>query len=245
MLRQCLGILWIGGAGRGLIGAGGCGVGDDGDAVGGAQAGGAGLDHGQGGLTVTDSAGGFDSHVRADGLAHELNVFDGGTAGAEASGGFDEGGTGSLGSAGGFDDFIRGEQTGFEDDFDQVAFGRRDDFVDLVFDEVPMAFFGGADVEDHVEFVRAGAKGVLGRVHFGLGKGGAEGKSDDGADLDRRAGEQFFCISNPVGVDADGKEGVFAGLGAEFFDGGAGGVRFEEGVIDQGGEVVGFHETGS
>lgn len=223
--------------GGGSVGGAGGGAGEEGGAGGGAEAVGAGGNHGLGGGMVFDAARGFDAHVGADGFAHEADGLDGGAAGAESGGGFDEGGAGFLDGAAGGGDFFGGEEAGFEDDFDDVAAGGGDDFVDFVLDEIPVAFLGRAEVHDHIEFIGAGFEGIDGGVHFGLGEGGPKGEADDGADFDGGAGEEFFAIGDPVGVDADGEKGVGAGFLAMAADVSEGGVGAEEGVIDESGEV--------
>ena len=60
------------------------------DAGGGADAGGAGVQHCGGIGQGSDSAGGFYAGEGADYAAHQGDVVDGGPAGGEACGGFDE-----------------------------------------------------------------------------------------------------------------------------------------------------------
>jgi hypothetical protein len=77
-----------------------------------------------------------------------------------------------------------------------------------------------------------------GLVTFGAGEPGTEGKADDGADGDAGTAEGGGSERNPRGVDHRAGEAVFRGLVAELEDLGAGGVRPEESVVNDGGEVL-------
>ena len=222
--------------------------GEDFDAGGGADAGGPGVEHGTGVGEGADSAGGLDSGAGAGDRAHEGDVVDGGPAGGEASGGLDEVGPGGEGEFGGAELFLEGEQAGFEDDLDDgpVGVGEIDDGVDFVLDGVVVLLGCGleqADVEHHVEVVRAELEDAGGLVALAGGERCAKREADDDADRDGGSGEGFDGAGDPCGVDHGAGEAMLGGLVAEADDLGAGGLGLEQGVVEDGGERGGGGES--
>ena len=165
----------------------------------------------------------------------------GGAASREAGRSFEEVGAGGEGELGGSELFFKGEEAGFEDDFDDGAstVGDFDNTADVLAEEVVIFFAAGfeqAYVENHVNIVGAECDDAGGFVALAGREGGAEGEADDDADGDAGAGEGFGRGSDPEGIDHGAGEAVFSGLAAELHDLGAGGVGLEEGVIENSGK---------
>ena len=93
-----------------------------------------------------------------------------------------------------------------------------------------------ADVLHHVDLLRADAQSGFGFGHFGFGGGGAQRKSDHGADLDGRSGQLGGDQRHPVRIDADAGETVLARFAAHLEDVVARGVGPEQRVVDQPGD---------
>ena len=72
-----------------------------------------------------------------------------------------------------------------------------------------------------------------------LGERCAEREADDDAYGDAGAGQGVGCGRDPVGVDHGAGEAVFGGFVAELDDLAAGGVGFEQGVVQDRGEISG------
>ncbi len=234
-----------------LVACGGSGVvgglagefGDDLDAGAGSDAGGSGVEHGGGVGEGADAAGGFDAGAGSGYSAEEGDVVGGGSAGGEAGAGLEEVGSGGEGDLGGAEFFFEGEEAGFEDDFDDGALGvgEFDDAADVLADGFVvggLAGFEEADVEDHVDVVCAVLEDANGFVALGGGEGGTQGEADDDADGDAGAVEGSGGEGDPGGVDHGAGEAVLGGLVAELEDLSAGGVGLEEGVVEDGGEVL-------
>ena len=144
--------------------------------------------------------------------------------------------------------FLEGEQAGFEDDLDDgpTGVGEIDDGVDFVLDGVVVLLGCGleqADVEDHVEVVRAELEDAGGLVALGGGEGRAKREADDDADRDGGSGEGFDGAGDPCGVDHGAGEAMLGGLVTEADDLGAGGLGLEQGVVEDGGERGGRGES--
>jgi len=200
------------------------------------------VEHGGGVGERADAAGGFDSGAVSGYAAKEGDVVGGRSAGGEAGAGFEEVGTGGERDLGGAEFLFEGEETGFEDDFDDgsVGVGEFDDASDVLADGVVVGGLAGLeepDVEDHVDVVRSEFEDAHGFVALGGGEGGPQGEADDDADGDAGAGEGSGGDGDPGGVDHGAGETVFYGLMAELEDLGAGCVGLEEGVVEDGGEV--------
>ena len=121
-----------------------------------------------------------------------------------------------------------------------------DDGVNLVLDGVVVRLGGGleqADVEHHVEVVGAELEYACGLVALGGGERCAEGEADDDADRDAGPGEGFDGAGDPCGIDHGAGEAVLGGLVAEANDLGAGGLRLEQGVVEDSGQRGGRGES--
>jgi hypothetical protein len=217
--------------------------GEDFDAGAGADAGGAGVEHGGGVGEGADAAGGFDAGTMSGYSAEQGDVVRGGAAGGETGAGLEEVGSGGESDLGGAEFFFEGEEAGFEDDLDDGALGvgQFDDAADVLTDSFVVGGLAGleeADVEDHVEVVRAVLEDAGGLVALGAGERGSKGKAKDDADGDAGSGEGGGGERDPGGVDHGTGEAVLGGFVAELKDLGAGGVGLEEGVVEDGGEVV-------
>ena len=218
-------------------------LGENFDAGAGADAGGSGVEHGGGVGEGADAAGGFDAGAVSDCSAEEGDVVGGGSSGGEAGAGLDEVGSGGEGQLAGAEFFFEGEEAGFEDDFDDGsgAVGQLDYSTDVLLDGFVvggLAGFEQADVHDHVDVVGSVLEDADGFVAFGAGEGGTQGEADDYAYGDAGAGEGGGGEGDPGGVDHGAGEAVVGGLVAEPEDLVAGGVGLEEGVVEDGGEVL-------
>jgi hypothetical protein len=209
----------------------------------GSDAGGTGREHGGGVAKGADATGGFDSGSVAGYSTEDAYIVDGGSAVGEAGAGLEEVGPGGEGDVGGAELFLEAEEAGLEDDFDDGSrsVGEFDDAVDVVVDGFVVTGLAGleqADVEDHVDVVGAVLKDADGLVALGAGEGGSEGKADDDADGDSGAAEGGGGQRDPVGVDHGAGEAMLSGLMADLEDLGTVGVGFEQGVVEDGGEVL-------
>jgi hypothetical protein len=113
--------------------------------------------------------------------------------------------------------------------------------VDVVVDGFVVADFAGfkeADIEDHVDFAGTVLEDAHGFVALGAGERCSEGEADEDADGDTGSGECGVRERDPGGVDHGTGEVVFGCFVTDFEGVGAGGVGLEEGVIEDGGEVL-------
>ncbi len=121
------------------------------------------------------------------------------------------------------------------------AVGDLDDAMDVLADGLVVAGLAGfeqAYVEDHIDVVRAVLDHVGGLFALGDGECGAEGEADDDSDGDTGAGECGGSQWYPCGVDHGAGEAVLGGLMTDLEHLGAGGVGLEQGVIEDGGEIL-------
>ena len=214
---------------------------DDLDARGGADAGGAGLDHGLRLLTGPHSAGGLDSHLGAHGLAHQADMLDGRAhhlavrVAGEAGGGLDERRAGLLGRDAGLDDLRLGQLAGLKDDLHRDRSGGVDDRRDLAAHEQPVAALDVPDVHDHVDLIGAVVHGISGLEDLGRGRHGSQREADHGHDLRGRAVgglEIRRRLRYIAAVDAHAREAVLHPLLTEPLDIGRSCLRPQVGVIE-------------
>ena len=93
-----------------------------------------------------------------------------------------------------------------------------------------------ADVEDDINFLRAVVNGRLGFKTFRVAGHRAEREADGAGDLHIAAFQKMARGGDPRAVDADAVKFVFARLGAEFFDVLDGGVRPDQGMVNEPGQ---------
>jgi hypothetical protein len=113
--------------------------------------------------------------------------------------------------------------------------------VDVVVDGFVVAGFAGfeeADVEDHVDFAGAVLEDADGFVALGTGERRSEGEAYEDADGDAGSGECGVREGDPSGVDHGAGKVMFGYFVADLEGVGAGGVGFEESVIEDGGEIL-------
>ena len=219
-------------------------VGDDGDSGGAAETVGAGLDHGDGSLAIADAAGRLDLDARARRALHEADVLESRAGGAEARAGLDEVSPGLGGETAGANDLVVAQVAGLEDDLEGQAGAGRLDLLDVLADRVVVAREERADVDDHVDLLRAELDGVGGLEDLGRGGARTEREAHHGADLHVGAVELAELVdaeADPVRVDAHRGEAVFDSLFAEADDVGAGGGGLEGRVVDVASESAGVH----
>jgi hypothetical protein len=218
-------------------------LGDDLDAGAGADPGGSGLQHGGGVGEGANAARGLDAGTMARYAAEQSDVVGGGSSGGEAGAGFEEVGARAEREFGGAKFFFEGEKAGFEDNFDDgaVAVSEFDDATDILADSFVVGRLAGleqANVEDHVDIMGAELKNASGFVALGGGEGGTQGEADDHADGDAGAAEGGVGDANPGWVDHSACEAVFGSLVTELEDLSARRVRFEQGMVEDGREVL-------
>jgi len=233
----------VAGGGGGWFRGVACQFGYDLDAGAGTDPGSTGVEHGGGVGEGANAAGGFDPGASAGYAAKQADVVGGGAAGGEAGAGFEEVGSGGEGELGGAEFLFEGEEAGFEDDLydGSGGVGEFDDAVNVLTDGLVVGGLAGleeADVEDHVDVVCAVVEHVGGLFVLGGGESGAKREADDNADGDAGPLEGGGGERDPGGVDHGAGEAVFGGFVAELKDLGAGGVGFEEGVVEDGSEIL-------
>ncbi len=114
-------------------------------------------------------------------LFKQFNVLRGGAAGAKAGGGFDviRAGIRHAGAQGFF--FRLAQSAGFDDDLEDLAAAGRLDLADFLGDAVKITRLGIADVDDHVQLIRALQHGLLRFKHLHTGGVVAKREANDGA----------------------------------------------------------------
>ena len=186
----------------------------NGDTGRGAEPGGAGGNHRQRGLGVTNAAGSLDAELRADGVAHQFYVLHRCAAGAEAGGGFDKVRAAFQHQLAGADLFLRREQAGFQDDLHRPFVRGLHHVAQFAQDIFVIAVLEPADVEDDIDFVRAIVDGRLGFKTFRIRRHRAERKADDTGNLDARTFQEMAGPSDPGAVDANAVKMILARLEA-------------------------------
>ncbi len=205
----------------------------DGDTSRTPETGGSGLDHVLRSGEVLDATGRLHAHFLPDRVPHEADVLDGRPAGGETGRGLDEVRARLLRELAGHDLLVVGEQAGLDNDLER---GRGDgvpDRPDVQLNQLDVARLEGTDVEDHVHLACALLDGELGLERLGLRRVRAQREPDDGADLDVRTGQHVRTELDPRRVDADAREAVLLGLGAELADLILRGVGLESRVVDE------------
>ena len=139
--------------------------------------------------------------------------------------------------------FLR-EQTGFDDDLQDALAADFLQRADLAQHIVVHAGLQGADVDDHIQLIRAVLDGVLRLKHLGGGGVVAVRETDDGADL-HLVTDIFLRLSDIAGRDADGCGAVMDGIIAECLDLFPGGGLREQGVINHGHDFISKHNNTS
>ena len=204
------------------------------DAGAGANARGSGSDHLIEIVERSNTARGFDTHLGTDRSAHQLDVMNGGARWAESSRCFHKIGAGRFCEQASGDLLIVIEQCGFKnylDDRDMAVRGFHNGF-DVALHRARIATAERSNVLHHVDLL-----GAIGDRSFGLGdfgRGGrcAKWKPDHGANFHWRCGKLGGGERHPISIHANAREFVVARLAAEIENIGAGGVGFEQRVID-------------
>ena len=213
---------------------------DDLDHAAGAEAGRAELDELFRVLQRRNAAGGLDLHAGLYVLREQLHVMERRAAGGEAGGGLD------VVCAGIGDDFahldllVVRQQARLDDDLQELALAVLLDGLDLFEQIVPALVLDPADVDDHVDLVRA----VLDRVErfeaLGLRRVVAVREADDGAD-GQLVPDVVLRLLHIGSGDADGRGMILHAVVADGLDLGPGRRLGEEGVIDFTEDLVQFH----
>src|ERR1700733_7295002 len=174
---------------------------------------------------------------------HQGDVVGGGAARGEAGTGLEKVGPGGEGDLGGAELLFEGKEAGLEDDLDDspAGVGEFDDSANVLADGFEVGGLPGleeADVEDHVEIVRAVLEDAGGLVALGTGEGRSQREAEDDTDRDARAGESGGSERDPGRVDHGAGKAVLGGLVTELEHLVAGGVGLEERVVEDGREVL-------
>ena len=115
--------------------------------------------------------------------AHERHVVKRRAALREAGGGLDILRAARRDDLAELDLFLVREQAALDDDLEELSAARSLDADDLVKQHVPALVLHHAEIDDHIDLVRAVFHGVLGLKDLGGGGVVAVRKADDGADL--------------------------------------------------------------
>src|ERR1035437_1510619 len=199
---------------------------DDPDAGRGPSAGCAGRDHVLHVLGGADPAGRLDAHLRANRLAHERDVEDGGPTRRVAGGRLHEVRLGLQRELAGDDLLLVGEERCLDDHLVRragLATGLRD-AGDVFADRVEHPALEGPDVDHHVDLAGPVPDRPPRLERLDLGGGRPEREPDDRGHHDVRAAQVVGRAADPGGVDADRGEAVLGGLRAQVIDVGGRGV---------------------
>ena len=93
------------------------------------------------------------------------------------------------------------------------------------------------DIEDDINFMRAIVNGRFRFETFGIRSHGPQRKTDDARDFHVAVFEKMPRLGDPRAIDANGKELVFPGLGTQIFDVFGGCLRFQKGMVNEGGQL--------
>ena len=152
-----------------------------------------------------------------DRAAHQLDVVNGGAGRTEAGGGFHEIRPGHFREHARDDFLIVIEQSGFENHFDDGAAAMAAAATSAISSSTARSSSAAqsADVQHHVDLLRAGAQRGFGLANFRFRGSCAERKSNHGADLHVRSGELGGGERNPIRVHANAREIVLERFAAE------------------------------
>jgi len=150
-------------------------------------------------------------------LREQLDVVEGRARGREAGRGLDEVGARGGDDAAHLDLLLVGQQAGLDDDLEDAALAGGLDGSDLVFELVPLPVLDPAEIDDHVDLVRAVGDGVGGLEALDGGRRIAVREADDGAD-GHFVAQIVLRLAHVGGRDADGRGLIGHGVVADGFD---------------------------
>ena len=114
--------------------------------------------------------------------------------------------------------FFRGQQPGFQDDLDGPLVGGLRNITQFAQHIAVVAVFQPADVQHHLNLLRAVVDGHFGLVPLGVCVRGPERESDQARDLDLAVFEQRASEFDVRTIDADAVRALRACLGAKLLD---------------------------
>src|SRR6266404_2878286 len=146
----------------------------------GADARGAGFDHGARVGHALYAARSFDAQFRSDYPTHQSDIGDGRATLRKSRRSLDEISAGTLGRLTGAHFFVVSQQRGFDDHFagDAVFMRDLDDRMNVVLDQTIVAALQRADINYHVDFARTIHDRSAGFVGFHIRQGRAQRKSN-------------------------------------------------------------------
>ena len=209
----------------------------DGHAGTGADAVCSGINHCLGGGGSADSSGSFDAGAMSDNASHQRDVLSGCPA-QKACGGLDEVGFGSEAQFAAQNLFFKSEERSFKDHFNSRS-GRVRHFnygSDIVLHSLAIAGLERAEVQHHIEFLRAETDCLFSLKTLYRCVIGAKGKADGGGDLHRRSAQARRGQAYPIGADADGGKVEKESFITEANNLVAGGVRLKESMVNAAGQ---------
>src|SRR5450759_1039812 len=215
---------------------------DDLDAGGCPDAGRAGRDHVLHILGGADPAGRLDAHLRADRLAHERDVEDGGPARRVPGRRLDHVRLRLPGELTGDHLLLVGEKRRLDDHLvgRSGLMARVRDTGDVLANRVEHPALEGPNVDHHVDLAGPVPDRPPRLEGLDLARGRPEREADDRRNRDVRAAQVLRRAVDPGGVDADGGEAMLGGLAAEPVDVRGRRVGPQQGVVDVAGEVAGY-----
>ena len=173
-------------------------------------------------------------------LCKQFHIVERRAAGGEAGGGLDIISAGSGDDLAHFDFLVVRQQAGLDDDLQELALAGGLDGLDLFEQIAPALILDPADVDDHVDLVRAVFHGVRSFKALGLRRVVAVWEADDGADGELAADIVLRLLHIGSG-DADGRGVVFHAVVADGPDLGPGGRLGQQGMVDLTEDLVPFH----
>ena len=198
--------------------------------------------HGQHGIEVPDSTGGFYFQLAAM-TVDDFESFDGGaTSFAETRGRLDEIRTALIHETASEFDLSGIQQSCFGDHFaDLIRAGRfdcADDPLQFALDFPSLAALESADIHDHVDLVGSVAKRLLRFRELCAGGICAERKANDRADFYGSARQYIAAERHVTRIHANREKTAFSRFSAQEPDAGFSGILLEIGVVEFTSEFV-------
>ena len=193
-------------------------------------------------LQAGDSACRLDLYMGADMLGKESHIFTGSAASAKAGGGFDVVGTGSGNDLAELDFLLLGEEAAFDDDLQQLAAAGQLHLFDLLQNILPQLVLHPAEVDHHINFLRAVFNGIGGFEAFDRSGAVAIGEADNGTN-GQCAAKTGDSRNYMAGRHADGGRAVFHRLMAKVYYISTCGALLEQRMVNCFHDILNFHNS--